>query len=245
MLMVLTREFYPESKYGGFSDVDGTIRFYFRVNALLDSTSVVVDYGCGRGAYGEDSVPARRDLRILKGKVERVIGLDVDPIGEQNPYLDEFHLLEDRWPLPDSSADVCICDHVLEHLEDPGIFFAEACRVLKSGGYLCIRTPNLWNYIALVSRLVPNRSHARVLASVKEKTRAADVFPTHYRCNTLPTIRRYLKLYGFEHAVYGISPEPSYLSFSRAAYRLGVLYHRYAPGFLRPVILAFARLQGK
>ena len=237
-------QFYPESRFGGFSDVDGTVRFYFRVNALLDSQSVVVDYGCGRGAYGEDTVPARRDLRILRGKVKRVIGLDVDTAGEQNPYVDEFHLLgEGLWPLPEDSADVCVCDHVLEHLEDPHKFFSEARRVLRLGGYLCIRTPNLWNYIALVSKLVPNRSHAQVLERVKENTRSVDVFPTLYRCNTILAIRRGLDTHGFSHAVYGIAPEPSYLSFSRLAYRLGVLYHHHSPGFLRPVILAFAKLE--
>jgi SAM-dependent methyltransferase len=245
-IMGLIQQFYPESKFGGFSDVDGTVRFYFRVNALVDAQSVVVDYGCGRGAYGEDTVPARRDLRILRGKVKRVIGLDVDLAGEQNPYVDEFHLLRDgRWSLPESSADLCVCDHVLEHLKDPGEFFSEARRVLKSGGYLCVRTPNLWNYIALVSKLVPNRSHAQVLAKVKERTRSVDVFPTLYRCNTIPAIRRCLNQSGFSHAVYGIAPEPAYLSFSRLAYRFGVLYHRYSPGFLHPVILAFAKVEKK
>jgi hypothetical protein len=97
----------------------------------------------------------------------------------------------------------------------------------------------------LTSKLVPNKSHAQVLARVKEETRAVDVFPTHYRCNNILILRRYLNRHGFEHAVYGISPEPSYLSFSRMASRLGVLYHRYAPSYLRPVILAFARLHRK
>jgi SAM-dependent methyltransferase len=241
--MDLIQQFYPESKFGGFSDVDGTIRFYLRVNALVDAQSTVVDYGCGRGAYGKDAVPIRRNLRILRGKVRRVIGLDVDRAGEQNPYLDEFHLLGDgSWPLPEDIADLCVCDHVLEHLEDPAEFFSQARRVLKLDGYLCIRTPNLMNYIALVSKLVPNRSHAQVLSKVKESTRSVDVFPTLYRCNTIPAIRRALNEHGFGHAVYGIAPEPSYLSFSKLAYRLGVLYHRYSPGFFRPVLLAFAQL---
>ena len=244
--MTLIQDFYPESKFGGFSDVDGTIRFYIRVNALLNPGSVVVDYGCGRGAYGEDAVAARRELRILRGKVQRVIGLDVDTAGEQNPYVDEFCQLEDlRWPLGDDSVDLCISDQVLEHLEDPEEFFSEASRVLKPGGYLCIRTPNLWNYIALISRLVPNRTHAQVLTKVKEGTHSPDVFPTVYRCNTIPSIRRNLDKYGFSHAVFGIAPEPSYLSFSRLAYGVGVLLHRYSPGYLRPVILAFARLEKK
>jgi SAM-dependent methyltransferase len=241
--MGFIQQFYPESKFGGFSDVDGTIRFYLRVNALVDAHSTVVDYGCGRGAYGEDTVLLRKNLRILKGKVKQVIGLDVDPVGEQNPYLDEFHLLgKEGWPLPDDCIDLCVCDHVLEHLEDPAEFFSQARRVLKLGGYLCVRTPNLWNYIALVSKLVPNRSHTQVLSKVKESTRAVDVFPTLYRCNTIPTIRRSLNEHGFDHVVYGIAPEPSYLSFSKLAYRLGVLYHRYSPGLFRPVLLAFAQL---
>ena len=47
---------YPESLFGGFTDVDGTITFFTRVNALIDSSSVVLDVGCGRGVYGEDTV---------------------------------------------------------------------------------------------------------------------------------------------------------------------------------------------
>lgn len=244
--MRLMQDFYPESKFGGFSDVDGTIRFYIRVNALLDPGSVVIDYGCGRGAYGEDVVATRRELRILRGKVQRVIGLDVDAAGRQNPYLDEFRQLEGkRWPLADDSIDLCVSDQVLEHLEEPEEFFSEARRVLKQGGYLCIRTPNLWNYISLISRLVPNRTHAQVLAKVKQGTCAPDVFPTVYRCNTIPRIRRTLDRFGFSHAVFGIAPEPSYLAFSRLTYGVGVLLHRYSPGYLRPVILAFARLEKK
>src|SRR5690349_7094694 len=70
--------FYPERAFGGFSDVDGTVTFYTRVNSLIDPAFRIVDFGCGRGAHSEDAVALRRDLRSFKGRVETVIGLDVD-----------------------------------------------------------------------------------------------------------------------------------------------------------------------
>jgi len=234
---------YPESRFGGFADIDGTIAFYVRVNSLLRPSFVVVDFGCGRGARKDDPVPIRRELAILKGKVHKVIGLDVDPAAEENPFIDEFHLLNgDRWPLQDSSADLCISDAVLEHLERPDFFFSECRRVLRNEGYLCIRTANSWSYIALLGRLIPDRYHASVLAKVQDKRKELDVFPTLYKCNTIPKIRKMLSKYIFEHVVYGYEAEPSYLSFSRIAYWLGTIHQRFAPTFMRPAIFAFAQV---
>lgn len=45
--------FYPEARFGGFTDIDGTIAFFNRVNSLIETSSVVLDVGCGRGAYAE------------------------------------------------------------------------------------------------------------------------------------------------------------------------------------------------
>lgn len=234
--------FYPESRFGGFTQVDGTLAFYTRVQALARPDSVVVDFGCGRGAYGGDPIPLRRESRIFKGKVQRVIGLDANPASAENPFLDEFHLLQNtRWPLPDAAADLIICDNVLEHLPEPAAFFAEAWRVIKPGGSLCVRTPNRWNYIAMLSRLVPNHGHAQVLAKAKPGLAEQDIFPTFYRCNTLWAVRHALARQGFDAVVYGYEAEPSYLSFSRAAYALGVLHQKLAPGIFRAAIFAFGK----
>ncbi len=241
--MSLTQRFYPESRFGGFSDIDGMVVFFSRVNALLESTFVVLDVGCGRGAYGEDSVAYRRDLRILRGKVAKVIGIDVDPIGESNRYLDEFRRVQGKeWPVEDSSVDLIVCVNVLEHVVDPVDFFFELRRVLKDGGYLCLRTPNRWGYVAMVASLVPNRLHARFLSAVKGKIAPHDVFPTVYPCNTIRKLRRQMIKAGFEAVVYGYDAEPSYLSFSTIAYWLGTLYQRFAPAVIRPALFVFGRI---
>lgn len=235
--------YYPESKFGDFTDIDGTIAFYTRIQALVQPSSVVLDFGCGRGSHIDDPVIIRRDLRVFKDKAHKIIGLDVDPAAKENPFLDEFHLLKDeKWPLEDNSVDVCICDCVIEHLENPEYFFSESQRVIINGGYLCIRTPNLWNYISLIARIIPEQFHTKVLAIAQKRRKEVDVFPTLHRCNSIPKVKTMLKKYGFEHVVYGYESEPNYLSFSQVAYWLGVMHQKLAPGFLRPVIFAFGQI---
>ena len=234
--------FYPESKFGGFTSVDGTVAFYSRVNALLSPAFTLLDFGCGRGAWVDDPLPYRRGLRNFKGRVSQVIGVDVNHQAADNPFIDEFHQIEaTQWPLADHSVDLCVCDSVLEHVEFPGAFFTEARRVIKPGGFICLRTSNLWGYPALISRLTPNRLHLGILKKVKPGVIDQDIFPTYYRCNTLAALRRLLDCNGFEHVVYGHGTEPFYLSFSRFAYWLGNLHQKLAPGFLQPVILGFGR----
>ena len=237
--------FYPESTFGGFSDVDGSIRFYSRVHALISPASRVVDFGCGRGSHAEDRVPFRRNLKSFKGKVAKVIGLDVDPAGCGNPLIDEFAQLipGNPWPLEDKSADLVVCDCVIEHLPDPPAFFREARRVLVAGGYLCVRTPNVLNYVCIASRLIPNRHHSKVLENVQLNRKAEDVFPTLYRCNTVFAVRAQMAANGFRAVVYGYEGDPGYLHFSKLAYALGVLHQKFAPAFLKPAIFAFGQLQ--
>lgn len=237
------QKFYPESQFGGFTDIDGTIAFYTRINALIRSNYALLDVGCGRGAYTEDELPMRRELRVFRGKVDKVIGLDVDEFAKNNPNIDEFHLHEgNSWPITDNSVDLCLCDNVLEHIEEPDLFFSECRRVLKDGGYLCIRTPNLWSYVGIVSKLIPNRLHSKILSKVQENRAEQDVFPTYHRCNTIGKLRRTLLRHGFKGVAYGYEAEPSYLSFSRIAYYLGVLHQRFAPRLIKPAIFAFAKI---
>jgi SAM-dependent methyltransferase len=239
-------QFYPESRFGGFTDIDGMVAFYSRVNALLQPSFKVVDFGCGRGKCAEDSIPFRRNLRIIKGKVSKVIGVDVDDVGRTNPSIDEFRILEPGrpWPFDDDSVNMIICNSVMEHLPEPKAFFQEAKRVLAVGGYLCILTPNVHSYFGIASRLLPNRYHSKILSKVHYARKQEDTFPTLYRCNTISVLRHHLEKAQFSAVVYGYEAEPGYLSFSKLAYAIGVCHQKFAPGCFKQAIFAFGQLLG-
>ncbi len=234
---------YPEVDFGGFSRVDGTVAFYARVHALLEAHFRVLDIGCGRGQAAQDPVAYRRRLATLQGRCAHVLGIDLSPAGGDNPLLDEFRLMTDpsRWPVADASIDLGISDHVLEHVSDSRRFFSECARAIRPGGYLCIRTPNAYGYVSVVSRITPNRLHARILRVSQKDRCIADIFPTFYRCNTARRLKRVLAEAGFRGCVLTHESEPNYLAFSRLAYRLGVFVHRHLPDPLKSTLLAFAR----
>ncbi|MGO9338930.1 MAG: class I SAM-dependent methyltransferase [Terracidiphilus sp.] len=238
-------QFYPEERFGGFTDADAAVAFYTRVNALAQPSFKVVDFGCGRGGRGDDPVVYRRNLSNLKEKVSWVIGIDVDGAGQRNARIDEFRLFEPGhpWPFYARSVDLIVSDFVLEHLPDPGEFFQEAKRVLVGGGFLCIRTPNANSYQGLATRLVPNRHHASVVKKVQGTRKDEDVFPTFYRCNTISTLRHHFRDANFRAVVYGYNPEPTYLNFAKLAYALGVLYQKLSPSFLGAHLFAFGQSQ--
>jgi hypothetical protein len=129
----------------------------------------------------------------------------------------------------------------MEHLVDPELFFREAYRVLKAGGFLCIRTPNLFGYVGIVSSLLPAALRERILKIAQPNRSGEDVFPTVYRCNTAGALRGQLRANRFDGVVYGYEAEPSYLNFSLIAYALGTIYRNLAPPRFRSCLFAFAR----
>lgn len=234
--------FYPESKFGGYTNVDGTCAFYLRVNALLKPEFQVLDVGCGRGEYQDDSVEIRSALRVLNNKVAKVVGIDVDEAGAENPYIDEFHMIDSNvWPVDDQSVDLIVADWVLEHISDPVLFFSEVNRVLRPGGYFCARTTNRWHYFAIVASLIPNKFHSKVLKHAQKKRKEEDVFPTVYKCNTRTSLKKYLNGAGLDSVVYNHEAEPSYLDFSGIFYFFGVLYQKFAPQFLKSAVFVYSR----
>jgi SAM-dependent methyltransferase len=236
---------YPEAGVGGFTRYDGFIEFFTRVNALLDESSVVLDFGAGRGHWAHDPMPASsKHLRAFHERVARVVGLDVDDAVLKNPALAEAKVIAPGDPIPydDAAFDVVVADHVLEHVsaaDAPGVA-AEVIRVLRPGGWFAARTPNKWGMIGIGARAVPNSLHTRVLNRLQPGRKAEDVFPVEYHMNTRRQLRR---LFPSPHrvVVYGHSSEPTYFGHSTAAWRTAAFLGRLTPPALQPTLMVFVQ----
>lgn len=208
----LINRFYPEAEVGGFSKVDAMIEFYSRIHSVIKPDWTVLDYGAGRGLIiDEDPCDYRKQLKTLKGKVEKVVGCDVDPKVASNPYLDEAVTIEIGKPLPfeDGQFDMVLSTYVFEHVTEPELVAKELLRVTKPGGWIVAVTPNKVGYVAIAAMLVKNKLHVPVLRYIQPERKEIDTFPTFYRMNTKKTIRR---LFGAARKVviYPNFAEPTY-----------------------------------
>ena len=187
------------------------------VEARLSADAVLLDAGAGR------TVPV---LRKYLGRARRLIGVELVaftdvPAGIETYNTDLAHL-----PLPDGVVDIIISRSVFEHLADPQAVYAEFSRVLRPGGVVIFLTANMWDYGTLIARLVPNRFHARIVATVEGRA-AEDTFPTEYRTNTRRDVDRLalragLQVDAFEY----LSQYPNYLMFNGALFFLGTCFEK-------------------
>ena len=141
----------------------------------------VVEIGCGsQGFLG------RRDGRLRE--LERhSVGIDIDRDSLARNRQVAYHVCGSCYSLPlkTSSVDMVVCRWLFEHLERPEEALRELARVLRPGGFLYVKTPNLMNYAMLASWLTPVAFHNRVRVALG----AHENIPTFYRANT----RRRLK----------------------------------------------------
>lgn len=234
---------YQECKFGGYSRHDGAVHFYTRVQSLLTGSSVVCDLGCGRGFHKMLYEGFARTVQVCRGLNRHVIGVDVDKYATENPYIDEFRLIgaDGRLPLEDSSIDVVVSEWVFEHLEQPLRTLAEASRVLKPGGVICIRTPNRWHYSSLGASMIPNQWHHHVRRILRQPHDPQDVFPTYYRCNSKGAMQRTLMSTGFESAVYRHRGPSHLVEAGQFLGRVGECLERLSPSAFLHEIHAFGR----
>jgi ubiquinone/menaquinone biosynthesis C-methylase UbiE len=144
--------------------------------ALGSNGCRTVDVGCGK--FGLLGRMGERLAALQAGS----IGIDMN--GEalaSNPNV--THRVQGSCyslPLKSGSVDLILCRWMFEHIETPEEIMREFSRVLKKGGFLYIKTPNLWNYAMILSWATPTIFHNvfRSATGLRENT------PTFYRANT-------------------------------------------------------------
>lgn len=175
------------------ANVDDTILYLGIIHLLLRHARTVVDVGCGRGAYADNH---RSDQGFdLRGTDRRVIGIDIDPRASENPYIDEFYLLEDGkpWPVASGSVDLLVSDWTFEHVTDPGRFAKEISRVVRPGGAFVARSVSYYSMLSAAARRIPNSRHPRLLRILQPSRQSRDVFPTAYRLNTVSQLDEHFR----------------------------------------------------
>jgi ubiquinone/menaquinone biosynthesis C-methylase UbiE len=102
-----------------------------------------LDAGCASGHY---------TVALRAAGAESVIGIDIadERVREANKRWSDVAAVEFLWadienaPFPDASFDGILLNEVLEHVTDQEKALREMARVLVSGGFLAVFSPNRW-----------------------------------------------------------------------------------------------------
>ena len=230
-----------ENLLGNYHELDGTIEFYGRINAIIKKKDHVLDLGAGRGSwYIIDKSSYRRNLRDLKNKVEYFVGIDVDKAVLDNPTTHENFLMSNKKiPLKNNSIDLIVADWVLEHIDNPKEFYSEIDRVLKPDGFFCARTPHKFKYVSFFAKLLKNLNYFKILNFLQPKRLEDDAFPIEYKLNTIKTLKKYFSEY--KDFSYLYASHPSYFAGNKYLFQLMCFFHKVLPTFMVSEIFVFLK----
>lgn len=194
----------------------GTVLFRSMITKRLRPGHTVLDLGAGLGRSALD----------FRSNVKIVIGLDIDPEINKNQFL-SFAVRGDAELLPfkDKSFNLILANYFVEHVKAPLTMLHNAYRILRPGGYLVFRTPNLYHYVSIAALLTPIQFHKKYSKYVKGAE--GDLFPKFYRMNTGARVQHLCEEAGFvKEELLTIERQPSYLMFSVPSFYLGYAYER-------------------
>lgn len=145
------------------------------VSSSIGSSAKFLEIGAGSEGLLSDET---RLVRLRNSS----IGVDLDFTALSNNRNLRFPVCADCYSLPlvRSSVDIVGCRWLFEHLANPDRAMKEFSRILREGGHLLIITPNLLNYIMMLSKLTPTSFHNRI----RSLSGCPPNSGTFYRANT-------------------------------------------------------------
>jgi SAM-dependent methyltransferase len=190
-----------------------------RISDFLKPNSLILDAGCGR------CFPT---LRKLAGASKHLFGLDICKFdcSDETRLLNLINANLTEIAFKNATFDLVISRGVLEHVKNPARVCDEIYRVLKPGGRYIFLTPNLFDYNTILSKIIPNRFHSKIVR-VMEGRNVEDTFPTYYRLNSEKHIKKVVKKVGFRsYRIEYFGQYPSYFFFNPILFLFGSLYDK-------------------
>jgi len=171
-----------------------------------DPNAKLLDCGCNDGEF---------TMRVAETiGTDRIYGIDtmserVDKARARGIEVYQGDLNREL-PYENESFDVVHANQVIEHLHNTDILIKEAYRVLKTGGYLVISTPNLASFHNILHLLLGKQPYwanvsDEVLAGTwhlvgpaKKASARPESGPAHRRLFTKGALEELLEYYGFK-----------------------------------------------
>lgn len=206
------------------------------IEARLKPDSVMLDAGAGRTA------PV---LAKFVGKAKRLVGVELVTFDPKKVPAGVELIQADLGKVPQmetASVDLIISRSVLEHIKDIEPVYKEMHRILKPGGSFIFLVPNFWDYVSLISWIVPNKLHGLIVSKTEGRD-AHDTFPAFYKSNTRGSVSRLASRTGFRMiSCEYLGQYPAMFLFNAPLFFLASLYEKLitrvrALNFLRGWIL--------
>ena len=200
---------------------NGTEEFHLLLAKIINNRKTeVLEVGPG---------PLNKTSSFLATCAKNIDGIDIDKRALKNAALNNIIIYDgEKFPINSYLYDLVVADYVMEHVEHPKIMLQEINRVLKQGGLFVFRTPNLFHYVSIISKLTPQWLHLLIANRSRARSNdAEDPYPTFYRFNSSLAIRELTNETYFSLCDLSmVEKQPSYLKFNSFAFLCGIFYER-------------------
>ncbi|HEC67089.1 MAG TPA: class I SAM-dependent methyltransferase, partial [bacterium] len=195
---------------------DSVSLYKAEIAPLINKNMVVLEAGCGFSNLFTDQYE----------KAKKVIGVDISQeYLNANTTLEHKVLapLEDMPQIPTGSIDLVVSSWVLEHIQNSQKAFSEISRVLKPGGKFVFLTPNEFNYVVIINKILPVTLRNKLSKKLTENL-TVDPMPATYQANNVFKINILAKKNGLRKIKLILNGDPTYLAISRIFFYIGITF---------------------